>query len=79
MENTPLLSRVKDPKNEFTISSVNNARRTVVFARIVTIIGVIIGVMVLLADQSSKKGSFENSANVQQGTESGKKNQSKMV
>jgi hypothetical protein len=35
--------------------------------------------MVLLADQSSKKGSFENSANVQQGIESGKKNQSKMV
>jgi hypothetical protein len=79
MEDTPLMSRVKDPNNEFTISSVNNARRSVIFARIITIIGVIIGITVLLADQSSKKTSFKNSANAQQGTVSGKKNQSTMV
>jgi hypothetical protein len=86
MENTPLLSRDKDPENDNNNndikSPVNNAGRTLVFARIITVIGVIIGITVLVSRSDrigTKNSSFKDVANVQQGTAFGKKNHSTIV
>lgn len=82
-ETTPLLSRIENenPETEFTISTVDNVQRPLIFAKIITIIGVILGFMILVSryDQSgTKTSSFKNVANLQ-GTAFGQRNRSTIV
>jgi hypothetical protein len=85
MENTPLLTRVKNPLTESSISAANTTRRHPVFARIITMIGVI-GVLTgitILVSRSGQSGidaaPIRNVASVQQGSAFGEKNHSTVV